>query len=76
MEHIERMKKELLELEERFEKLNDFLESQIENPESKIDEVQKIYLGMQLTHMNSYIEVLKMRIEYDTEKAEEVSNEK
>lgn len=69
MTHIERMEQELEELKEKASKLSDFLDSEIEN--KKFTDVnQRIYMCIQLSHMNSYIDILELRIEYDKEKME------
>lgn len=76
MEHIKRMEKEVEELMQKAEKLHDFLEQELENP-NFTDDIQRIYLGIQVSHMVNYVEVLKLRIEYDTEKLKkEVADEK
>lgn len=67
MNHIERMEKELEELKEKASKLSDFLDSEIESKRIT-DEKQRIYMGIQLSHMNSYINILELRIENDKEK--------
>lgn len=67
MDHIVRMEKELEELKERANKLSDFLDSEVENKKFT-DEEQRIYMGIQLSHMNSYINILELRIENDKEK--------
>lgn len=67
MEHIEKMKKELEELEIKLENLEKFVEKEIEEHKFT-DEIQRIKLSCQAEHMHSYAKVLKERIKYDTEK--------
>ena len=67
MEHIERMRKELQELEAKTEKATEFLEEEIKI-HNFTDEIQRIKLASQIEHMLSYASVLKERIAYDTEK--------
>ena len=75
MEHIKRMEKEVEDLIQKAEKLHDFLEEELKNPKFT-DDIQRIYLGIRVSHMVNYVEVLKSRIEYDTEKLKkEVANE-
>ena len=69
MEHIERMKKELEELEEKIKKGAEFLKKEIENPKFT-DNNQRELLEMQLCYMSDYADTLKDRIEYDTNKAQ------
>ncbi len=68
MEHVERMKVELKELEQKITKGAEFLEKEIESPKFT-DNFQRVALGIQLSHMQNYASVLKDRIDYDTEKA-------
>lgn len=67
MEHIERMKKELEELEEKIKKGTEFLKKENENPKFT-DNFQRASLEMQLCYMSDYADTLKERIEYDTKK--------
>lgn len=73
-EHIERMKVELKELEEKIEKLTVFLDKECENPKVT-DRYQRTLLGRQLDYMEDYKDILQSRIEYDTKK-NEVKNDK
>lgn len=68
MEHIERMKKELEELELKIQKANDFLNKEFENPEFT-DEIQRSNLFCQIQYMIDYSICLENRKDYDTEKA-------
>lgn len=70
MEHIERMKVELKELEDKIEKLDSFLEKEKVDPKFT-DEIQRILLENQKENMKSYARVLKHRINYDTLKIEQ-----
>ena len=69
MEHIERMKVELKELEDKIEKLDSFLEKEKVNPKLT-DEIQRILLENQKENMKSYARILKHRINYDILKQE------
>lgn len=69
MNHIDRMKEELRELEEKYKKENIFLASEqmkitSSNP-SMLNDSQRLMLEEQLKYMKLYIEVLKRRIQYD-----------
>ncbi len=68
MDHIERMKKELEELELKIQKANDFLNKEFENPKFT-DEMQRSNLFCQIQYMIDYSICLENRIDYDTEKA-------
>lgn len=68
MGHIERMEVELKELVEKRDKLVVFLEKETEQPKFT-DEIQRRFLALQNEHMESYIKILKARIEYDKIKA-------
>lgn len=69
-EHIERMKIELEELQEKIKKEKDFLHKEKDKKESEkiLDDNQRINLATQLMYMDSYAECLKKRIEYDKTK--------
>lgn len=69
-EHIERMKIELEELQEKIKKGKDFLYKEKDKKESEkiLDDNQRINLATQLMYMDSYAECLKKRIEYDKTK--------
>lgn len=73
-EHIERMKVELKELQEKIGKLENFLNKEREQKQFT-NEDQRFLLGMQLTYMQRYKDILEARIEYDTKK-NEVKNDK
>ncbi len=73
-EHIERMKVELKELNEKIEKLSVFLDKEYENP-TLTDIYQRTLLDRQLDSMEEYSAILEGRIKYDTEK-NEVKNDK
>lgn len=64
-EHIERMKIELKELEEKLDKASEFLKKEILTPKYT-NEIQRIRLSCQVEHMDRYKQILKERIEYDS----------
>lgn len=64
--HIERMNKELEDLNEKLEKGYSFLNS--ENVNNIIDSQQKLLLAQQLIVMEEYSDILSQRIKYDLEK--------
>lgn len=74
MEHIERMKVELQELEEKIEKLEIFLEKEEQEPKFT-DEIQRILLVNQKECMKSYARILKHRINYDTLKVQKETDD-
>lgn len=61
--HIGRMEQELKEVDENYDRLQDFFYS--EQYEKITDEKQRELLALQSNYMYDYIEVLKERIEYD-----------
>lgn len=63
MEHIKRMETELREVEQRLIGAMDFKKS----PVFKIllDEAQQLLLIEQITHMQRYVDILEIRINYD-----------
>lgn len=67
MEHIERMEHELEELIERKRKAVEFYEEEMKEHKFT-DEIQRVYLALQIRYMEHYIEVLTDRIEYDKQK--------
>ncbi|MGL4998556.1 MAG: crAss001_48 related protein [Cetobacterium sp.] len=62
MEHLERMKIEYKELNEKIEKLSIFLEKEFKSKD-KTCEKQRVLLALQLQAMYNYLEVLGERIE-------------
>lgn len=66
MEHIERMKIELNELKEKIKKTDLFLMKEIDEP-NKLNDSQKIMLGIQISYMIDYARILEERIKYDKE---------
>lgn len=64
MNHIERMELELSELNEKIEKADLFLTKEIDEP-NKLNDAQKIMLGIQISYMIDYASILKERINYD-----------
>lgn len=67
MDHIQRMEKELEELQEKSSKACEFFTKQLENP-TILDNKQIILLGMQTTAMAQYEAILEERIAYDKSK--------
>lgn len=64
MNHIERMELELSDLNEKIEKADLFLTKEIDEP-NKLNDAQKIMLGIQISYMIDYASILKERINYD-----------
>lgn len=67
MPHIERMKSESRELEEKIQNGTKFLNSENECPKFT-NETQRQLLAIQLSYMVNYAETLKARIKYDENK--------
>lgn len=67
MEYIKRMEEELEQLETRIDKLNVFLNKEIDQSE-KTTELERIKMALQLHHMKDYYTVLKDRIGLSKEK--------
>lgn len=65
-EHIVRMKIELEDLQNKINKLKDFLKNEQES-QIKTNEQQRINIYCQLQHMEGYKQILEGRILYDTE---------
>lgn len=64
--HIKRMEEELRDLEERIEKLDSFLEKEINEPKLTT-EAQRLRMAVQLNYMDNYRSILECRIEKDKE---------
>ncbi|MGL6023100.1 MAG: crAss001_48 related protein [Cetobacterium sp.] len=71
MRHIERMEKELNELQIKIQNGMKFYYKELESP-TVTNEIQRASLTVQLTHMQNYARVLYDRIEYDRNKEGEV----
>ena len=67
MKHIERLRKELEELQDKINNLETFLECEILKP-NFTDEIQRIKLSCQLEYMLNYAQILQERIAYDSNK--------
>ncbi|MGL5964741.1 MAG: crAss001_48 related protein [Fusobacteriaceae bacterium] len=67
MTHIERMKLELEELNEKIMKGSEFLEGEEIEPKF-LDYIQIDLMKQQLKHMRGYSDILRHRIMYDSNK--------
>ncbi|MGL4999554.1 MAG: crAss001_48 related protein [Cetobacterium sp.] len=65
--HIERMELELTELNKKYDGLTAFLNAELVYPKLT-DSTQREYLVTQWKLMSEYVDILKKRIAYDSEK--------